>query len=66
MNAMNKWFYTRKRARIEQELEESGLYIKDEDKFHLHMKKISKTDMIYTVIFIILIFAVIYKWIVGG
>lgn len=66
MNRLRKFFYEKDKAKMLQELQEYGLQIIDEDKFHRHVMQTSKKNMMYTVLFILLIIAIIWKWVYGG
>ena len=66
MNKITKWFYERERKKMTQEVDEYGLQIIDEDRFHRHVLKVTKTNIIYSIIFFSLVILVIIKWIRGG
>ena len=63
MNKISQFFYNRSREQLLKEMDEYGLQILDEHKFHVHALKTGKKNMIYTIIFILLIGLIILKWV---
>lgn len=66
MNKLHKWFYKRAKVKMLQEIEEYGLRILDEEKFDRHVINSSKKSMVNSFILVILVIAVIIKWLYGG
>ena len=66
MNKLYKWFVGRAERNLTQELDANGLEIKDANKFYEYKKKLAKKDMIYTLIMVILLIFIIYRWFTGG
>lgn len=64
MNKLRQWFYDKKKNRVLKEMEEYGIKVIDEEKFHRRIIAISKSDMIYSAIFFALIIYVIINWLV--
>ena len=64
MNKIKKWFYDKAKRKMEVEVEESGLSIIDDDKFHKKMMNSSKRDIIYSSVLVGLIIILIIKWVV--
>lgn len=59
---IKKWMYEREEKRINMELDMNGLEIRDPDKFEKYIKRLSRKNLIYNIIFAILIMVLILKW----
>ena len=64
MNKIKKWFYDKAKRKMEVEVEESGLSIIDDDKFHKKVMNASRRDIIYSSVLVGLIIILIIKWVV--
>jgi hypothetical protein len=62
MNKFYQWFYDKTKKKMEKEVELYGLHIMDENKFNAHVLKASKSDMIFSILMVILIILIIIKY----
>lgn len=62
MNKLTKFFYLRERRRADEEVAERGLSIIDEDKFDTYIKKLTRNNIITTILFALLVVAIILNW----
>jgi len=63
MNKFTKWHYDRNKVRLLQEVQDYGLRIIDEDRFHKHVLDVAKKNVINTILFSVIIIAIIIKWV---
>ena len=63
MLKIRQWFYDKAKKNTLKEMEQYGIRIIDEDKFHKRLLVMSKSDMIYSIIFLIVIIGLIIKWV---
>lgn len=66
MNKLRKYFYDKAKKNLENEIDEHGLQIIDEARFHKRVLAASKRDMIYTGILIVLVVWLIMKVIINA
>lgn len=64
MNKIQRWFYDKAKIKMNAETIECGLSIIDEEKFDKKIRDVARKDVIYSVIFFLLILSLIIKWLV--
>lgn len=64
MNKYRKWFYDKAKNNMDKEIEEYGLRMIDDEKYHKKILKASKKDIIYTTIMILFLIILIIRWVI--
>lgn len=62
MNKIQVWHYEKAKKSLMKEIDEKGLMVRDEKIFDIYTRKVSRKNMIYNFLFIVIIIMIILRW----